>query len=108
LFGWGPHARVNSFASLHPYAALFADAVAVASWFVILEGLWFFRRLARLIFVLVLAVSVVYSALGPRDHYRSAPPSFVFSNSLFIVMLDGAVVAISFLPPVRDTFTRLA
>jgi hypothetical protein len=59
LFGWGPHARVNSFASLHLYAALFADAVAVASWLVILGGLWFFRLWARLIFVLVLAVSVV-------------------------------------------------
>jgi hypothetical protein len=44
LFGWGPHARVNSFASLHPYAALFADAVAIASWLVILGGLRFFRR----------------------------------------------------------------
>jgi len=108
LFGWGPHARVNSFASLHPYAALFADAAAVASWLVILGGLWFFRRWARLIFVLVLAVSVVYRALGPHHHYRSAPPSFVFSISLFIVMLDGAVVAMSFLPPVRDTFTRQA
>jgi hypothetical protein len=108
LFGWGPHARVNSFASLHPYAALFPDAVAVASWLVILGGLWFFRRWARLIFVLVLAVSVVYRALGPHHHYRSAPPSFVFSISLFIVMLDGAVVAMSFLPPVRDTFTRQA
>jgi hypothetical protein len=61
---WGPHARANSFASLHPYAALFADAVAVASWLVILGGLWFFRRSARLIFVLVLAVGVVYSALA--------------------------------------------
>jgi hypothetical protein len=49
LFGWGPHARVNSFASLHPYAAVFADAVAVASWLVILGGLWFFRRSASFI-----------------------------------------------------------
>jgi hypothetical protein len=45
---------------------------------------------------LVLAVGVVYSALGPHHHYRSAPPSFVFFISLFIVMPDGAVVTMSF------------
>src|SRR5947207_13469301 len=50
LFAWGPHARINSVALLHPYAALFADAAAVASWLVSLGGLWFFRRWARLIF----------------------------------------------------------
>ncbi len=108
LFAWGPHARINSVALLHPYAALFADAAAVASWLVILGGLWFFRRWARLIFVLVLAAGVVYSALGPHNHYRSTSPSFVFSISLFVLMLDGAVVAMSFLPPVRDSFARQA
>ena len=83
LFGWGPHARVNSFASLHPYAALFADAVAVASWLVILAGLWFFRRWAGLIFVLVLAVSVVYRALGPHHHTGQRRPH-LFSPSAYL------------------------
>jgi hypothetical protein len=107
FFGWEAHStRVNSFALLHPYAVLFADALAVASWLVILAGLWFFRRWARLIFVLLLLAGIIYSALGPHHHFRSAPPSFVFTVSSFVVMLNGAVVAMSFLPPVRDSFVR--
>ena len=62
LFAWGPHARINSVALLHPYAALFADAAAVASWLVILGGLWFFRRWARLIFVLVRRLQRAWAA----------------------------------------------
>jgi hypothetical protein len=83
LFGWGAHARVNSLALLHPYAALFADAAAVASWLVILGGLWFFRRWARLIFVLVLAAGIVYSALGPHHHYSQRRPH-LFSPSAYL------------------------
>ena len=68
LFGWGAHARVNLLALLHPYAVLFADAAAVASWLVILGGLWFFRRWARLIFY--------FGARGRRRLQRAwaAPP----------------------------------
>jgi hypothetical protein len=109
FFGWGAHtARVNSLVLLHPYASLFAEGAALASWLVILAGLWFFRRWARLIFVLLLAAGIVYSAPGPHRHFRLAPPSFVFTVSLFVVMLEGAVVTMSFLTPVRDSFARQA
>ena len=71
--------------------------------FVVLAGLWYFRRWARLIFVLALALSVVDSAFWP---YRglSLPPSFVLAIGWCVVLLNGAIVAMSFLPPVRDVF----
>lgn len=107
FFGWDARRHLNSFTLLHPYVALFAHAAAEFALFVILAGLWFFRRWARLIFVLALALSVVDSAFWP---YRglSLAPSFALAMSWFVVMVNGAIVAISFLPPVRDVFTTQA
>jgi hypothetical protein len=42
----------------HPYAALVADAIAVAFWLTMLAGLWFFQRWARLIFVVLFALAL--------------------------------------------------
>ena len=103
FFGWDARRHVSSFTLLHPYAALFAHAAVEFALFVILAGLWYFRRWARLIFVLALALSVVDSAFWPY-HALSLPPSFVLAISWFVVMLNGAIVAMSFLPPVRDVF----
>ena len=106
FFGWDARRHVNSFTLLHPYAALFAHAAAEFTLFVTLAGLWFFRRWARLIFVLALALSVVDSAFWP--YHLSLPPSFVLAISWCVVMLNGAIVALSFLPPVRDVFETQA
>jgi hypothetical protein len=103
FFGWDSQRHVNSFTLLHPYAALFAHAAVEFTWFVILAGLWYFRRWARLTFVLALALSIVYTAFWPY-HGLSLPPSFVLAISWCVVMLDCAIVAMSFLPPVRDVF----
>lgn len=107
FFGWDARRHLNSITLLYPYLALFAHAAAEFALFVILAGLWFFRRWARLIFVLALALSVVDSAFWP---YRglSLAPSFALAMSWFVVMVNGAIVAISFLPPVRDVFTTQA
>ena len=102
FFGWDARRHV-SFTLLHPYASLFAHAVAEFTLFVILAGLWYFRRVARFLFVLALAVSVVYSAFWPY-HGLSLPPSFVHAISWCVVMLNCAIVAMCFLPPVRDVF----
>ena len=103
FFGWDARRHVSSFTLLHPYAALFAHAAVEFALFVILAGLWYFRRWARLIFVLALALSAVDSAFWSY-HALSLPPSFVLAISWFVVMLNGAIVAMSFLPPVRDVF----
>ena len=102
FLGWDARRHVN-FTLLHPYASLFAHAAAEFTLFVVLAGLWFFRRWARLIFVFALALSVVDSAFWP---YRglSLSPSFALVMSWCVVVLNGAIVAMSFLPPVRDVF----
>jgi len=102
FFGWDARRHVNSFTLLHPYVTLFAHAAAEFTLFVVLAGLWFFRRWARSIFVLALAVSVIDSVFWP---YRLAlPPSLVLAIGWCVVMLNGAIVAMSFLPPVRNVF----
>lgn len=92
-----------SFTFLHPYASLFAHAAAEFALLIILTGLWFFRRWARLLFVLALALSIVDSAFWPY-HGLSLPSSSVLAITWCIVMLNCVIVAMSFLPPVRDVF----
>jgi hypothetical protein len=103
FLGWDSRRHVSSFTLLHPYATLFAHAAAEFALFVILAGLWYFRPWARLIFVFALALSVVDSAFWP---YRGLPlqSSFAFAIGWCVVLLNGAIVAMSFLPPVRDVF----
>ena len=102
FFGWDAR-RHMSFTLLHPHASLFAHAAAEFTLLVILAGLWYFRRWARLLFVLALVLSVIDSAFWP---YRglSLSASFAIAISWCVVMLNGAIVAMSFLPPVRDVF----
>ena len=102
FFGWDALRHV-SFTLLHPYASLFGHAAAEFLLLVILTGLWFFRRWARFIFVLALALSVVDSAFWPYNDL-SLSPSFAVAISWCVVMLNGAILAMSFLPPVRDVF----
>jgi len=105
FFGWGATAHVTSLSLRHPYASLVANAVAVAVAVALLAGVWFFQRWARLIFVLLVAVGLV---TGPfRAHYYfSSPPSYVQAISIFMLLSTGAIVAMSFLPPVRDRFVK--
>ena len=106
FFGWDARRHV-SFTLLHPHASLFAHAAAEFALFVILAGPRFFRRWARLIFVLALALSIVDSAFWP---YRgiSLAPSFALAMSWCVVMVNGAIVMMSFLSPVRDVFATQA
>src|SRR5262245_6788134 len=102
FFGWDAR-RHGSFTLLHSHASLFAHAAAEFALLIILAGLWYFRRWARLLFVLAFVFSVVDSVFWP---YRdiSLPPSFAIAVSWCVVMLNGAIVAMSFLAPVRDVF----
>ena len=103
FLGWDARRHLNSFTLLHHHASLLAHSTVEFTLLVILIGLWFFRRWARLIFVLALALSVVDAAFWPyRD--LSLSPSFAIAITWGVVMLNGAIVAMSFLPPVRDVF----
>jgi len=94
---------VDSFALLHPYAFLSAQALGIATVLIILARLWFFQRWARLLSVLLLIIAVVYSAIRLHN-VMSAPPWPVLAMSFFVLMLNHVIVAMSFLPPVRDMF----
>jgi hypothetical protein len=107
LFDWLSSGRDEAFSSLHPYVNLFAHATGTAVFLAILAGLWFFRRLARLLFVLLLGLALVYGAVNPhRAMSPSLLPSFVPAILWFMDMLNGVIVAMSFLPPVRDMFAE--
>jgi hypothetical protein len=107
LFGWLSPGRAQAFSSLHPYVNLFAEATGTAVFLAILAGLWFFRRSARLLFVLLLGLALVYGVVKPHHSMSSSPlPSFVPAIMWFMGMLNGVIVAMSFLPPVRDRFAN--
>lgn len=107
FFDWGSSARIESLKILHPYLTLFGGAIGEALFLALLAGLWFFRRWARSLFVVLLALAFVYSAFRPYQPV-SLPPSFVIVVMWLMVMLHGAIVAMSFLPPVRDMFALRA
>ena len=103
FFGWDARRHVTWFTLLPSYASPVVHAAAEIALLIILASLWFFRPWARSIFVLVLVLSVVDAAFWP---YRglSLSPSFAIALGWCVVMLNGTIVAMSFLPPVRDVF----
>jgi len=104
MFGWGSFGHLNSLKLLHPFASLVGDAVSVVALLIIFAGLWFFCRWARLIFVLFVAGALVVIAFRSQHYSLTASPSFVPTINMFMVLLTGAIVAMSFLPPVRECF----
>jgi hypothetical protein len=104
LFGWGADSQVTTFTLTRPYATLIADGIAVALWLTILAGMWFFQRWARLIFVILPAIGLLTSLVRVQRYSLSSPPSFVPIIAVVILLLSGAIVGMSFPPPVRDCF----
>ncbi len=104
FFGWGASSRVSTFTLTHPVAALIAGGVAVAFWLGMLLGLWFFQRWARAVFVLLGAVAVLSIPFRVQRYSLSSPPSFVPLIGTLMLLLTGVLLAMSFLPPVRDEF----
>ena len=102
----GVYSHVSLFKLTHPYVALTGDAITVAFWLAILAGMWFFQRWARLIFVVLLAVALLISPFRAHHYSLSPPPFFVPTVTALMLLLTGAILAMSFLPPVRDRFAR--
>jgi len=98
------YSHVSLFKLTHPYAALTGDAIEVAFLLAVLTGMWFFQRWARLIFVVLLAVGMLISLFRVHHYSLSSPPSFVASVGALMLFITGAILAMSFLPPVRDWF----
>jgi hypothetical protein len=74
-------------------------AIVSALLLTVLAGLWFFRLWARWAFILLLAPAFAYGATRPYD-------SFVHPTTVFVAVLSGAIIAMSFLLPVRDMFAK--
>ena len=81
-----------------------ADGVAVAFWLAVLSGMWFFQRWARLIFVVFLPIALLTIPFRMHRYSLSSPPPLVAPVGAFILLLTGAILAMCFLPPVRDCF----
>jgi hypothetical protein len=106
IFGWGVYSHASLFKSTHPYASLTVDAITVAFWLVMLAGMWFFQRWARLIFVVLFAVALFTSPFRVHRYSLSSPPSFVSPVIVLMLLITLAILAMSFLPPVRNCFVR--
>jgi uncharacterized RDD family membrane protein YckC len=104
LFGWGARAHVTATTWLHPLATLIADGTAVAFWLTLLAGMWFFQRWARLVFVLLSAFAVLSIPFWWHKYSLSSPPFFVPVIGVLMLLATSAILAMSFLPPVRDEF----
>jgi hypothetical protein len=103
FFDWLPHPRLYSLSLLHPFVALLVGAFGEALFLALILGLWFFQRWARLLFVVLLAIAIFYSVFQPY-YSISQPHPFVHAGILIMVILNGAIIAMCFLPPVRERF----
>lgn len=104
LFGWGAYSHATMFTLIHPYMHLAAQGVAAAFWLAVLSGMWCFQRWARWTLAIVLAVALLTSPFRVQRYSLSSPPPFVAPVNLLMLLLMGAIVAMSFLPPVRSFF----
>jgi hypothetical protein len=68
--------------------------------------MWFFQRWARLIFVVLVAVGLLITSFRVHHYSLSSAPSFIAPVGAVILLMTGAILAMSFLPPVRDCFAR--
>jgi hypothetical protein len=95
--------RQVSFTLLHPYASFFAHAAAEFTL-----GRYYcrsvvFSSLGAFVYLFWPSLSVVNSAFWPY-HGLLLPPSFVLAIGWCDVMVNGAIAAMSSLPPIRDVF----
>jgi hypothetical protein len=104
LFGWGAFSHVTTLSLTHPYGKLAAEAIAVALWLGILLGMWFFQNWARWTLVILLVIAL-FSPFRVHRYSLSSPPSFVAPVGVLMLLLTAAIVAMSFLPPVRSCFS---
>jgi hypothetical protein len=98
---WRPyHPSIDAF---YPHLAAVTAILVYIALILILVGLWFFRRWARTMYLLIFAVSIVS---GLFQH----APVFVSSTVLTLATvsrtLDGAIITMTFLSPLREAFAK--
>jgi hypothetical protein len=66
--------------------------------------MWFFQRWARIVFVPFGASSVLFVPFWVWGYWARSAPPFVPVIGVVMLLATGAILAMSFLPPVRDEF----
>ncbi len=99
-------AHLDAFDRIPPYVLLGMAIAVYALALAPLVGLWFYHRWARVVFIVLLMLDVLDLALPHRGQPSFHFPSF-FSEIWFLMHgLNGAIVAMMFLPPIREMFGR--
>jgi hypothetical protein len=71
-----------------------------------LVGLWCYHRWARVVFIVILILDVLDLALPHQRQPSFHLPSSFRAIGFLIQGLNGAIVAMMFLPPTRELFGR--
>jgi hypothetical protein len=88
-----------------PEAHLVADVIFYAVALSVFVGLWFFHRWARITYLTIIALFVLVCLARPQPAFASTTfLGFFMLQSL----LDGFIIALSYLGPVRERFTKKA
>jgi hypothetical protein len=86
-------------------ADLVGDIIVYSLVALAVGGLWFFRRWARTMYIVFLVLVIVALLLRPQ-------PIFASTTFLAFVMLqdllDGAIISMAYLPPLREHFRKEA
>ena len=100
---------VSQFGAFEPriprYVVLGMAIVVCALVLAPLAGLWFYRKWARVLFIVILILPYLDDLLLPHKSHPHFHLPFFFGEMRFWVNgCYGALVAMMFLPPVRDMF----
>jgi hypothetical protein len=95
------HGRPAS--ELAPGAGLALDAAFWAIDFAAVAGMWYFRRWARILYIIPITFFVVNLLLRPGPVIIA---TFFFGLDIIQYVLDGVVITMAFLPPIAGLFAK--
>jgi hypothetical protein len=87
-----------------PIAAAFAlDALFWGIDFAAVAGMWYFRRWARILYIVLIAMLVILLLFRPGPLVGSTTG---FGLEIIQYILDGVVITMAFLPPLAELFAK--
>ena len=95
--------QTRTISSLPPTAAFALDAVFWGIDFVAAAGMWYFRRWARILYIVLIALFVIALLVRPGPLVGSTT---FFGLDIIQYILDGVVITMAFLPPVAGLFAK--
>jgi hypothetical protein len=89
--------------SLPPTAAFALDAVLWGIDFAAAAGMWYFRRWARILYIVLIALFVISLLVRPGPLVGSTT---FFGLYIIQNILDGVVITMALLPPLAGLFAK--